>query len=140
MIINERINKIREHFCKGDNTAFAQILGKAPQYVSNLCNNGKKVGNKVLNEILMAFPAVNPIWLKLGEGEMLKGNVESSQKRETIAIDKEAWEVIRLQAKSLERKDAQVDELIQIIKDREKIYSKDVPDAGCVVAKVSSDE
>lgn len=79
-------------------------------------------------------------WLMTGNGEMLKKELETHHKRENISIDKEAWEVIRLQARSLERKDAQVDELIQIIKDKEKIHDKGVQDAECVVAKASSDE
>lgn len=74
MTINERIKKIRETFCNGDNKLFSSILGKSPQYISNLCNDGKKVGDKMLDEILSKFPQVNNIWLKMGDGEMIKDN------------------------------------------------------------------
>lgn len=102
--------------------------------------SGRDLSTKNIELILNYYTDINRLWLLTGEGEMLKGNVEPSQERETITIDKEAWEVIRLQAKSLDRKDAQVDELIQIIKDKEKMRDKDALDAGCAVAKASSDE
>jgi|GEM_PF-4889527 len=64
-----------------------------------------------------------------GEGKMLKeesvnaANTELHQ-RSTVLIDKEAWDVIKMQAKSLERKDNQMDELIQLLKNnREKTFT-----------------
>ncbi|MFV0326899.1 MAG: helix-turn-helix transcriptional regulator [Bacteroides xylanisolvens] len=48
------------------------MLGTSKQYASNISNDGKKVGDKVLDKILMLFPDVNPVWLKMGNGNMLK--------------------------------------------------------------------
>lgn len=72
MDINERINFVREKFCNGQNLDFALKLGYTPQFSSNICKSGKNVGEKVLNNILSIFPEINEVWLKLGQGEMLK--------------------------------------------------------------------
>ncbi len=71
MTINEKIAKIREVFCDGDNAKFAKMIGKQPQYASNICK-GKNVGEKLKEQILDIFPQVNRVWLLTGEGEMLK--------------------------------------------------------------------
>lgn len=72
MNINERIRKVRETFCNGENKRFADAIGKSPQYTSNICSTGKKVGGDVLDEILSIFPEVSEKWLKLGIEPMLK--------------------------------------------------------------------
>lgn len=72
MSVNERIKKVRDTFCNGDNSLFSEKIGTSKQYASNICNEGKNVGAKVLDKILNIFTEVNPIWLKLGEGDMLK--------------------------------------------------------------------
>lgn len=92
MTVNGRIKKIREHFSNGDNTLFAQMLGKTPQYTSNLCNEGKKVGEKILDEILKEFPKVSPIWLKMGEGDMLR--TETSFRNEVAPVDESEYMMV----------------------------------------------
>lgn len=77
MQLNERIHKIREEFCGGNNSEFASILEFKPQYASNICKNRKNIGDKTLDKILEKFPDINPVWLKMGEGEMLKENIDS---------------------------------------------------------------
>ena len=72
MDTNERICKIREHFCGGNNKVFAEVLGFSTQFASNITKSGKNVGDKTLDNILSKFPSVNPVWLKMGVGEMLK--------------------------------------------------------------------
>jgi hypothetical protein len=76
--MNERINLIRKEFCNGSNIEFAKTLGVSPQFSSNICKPGKKVGDKVLDKILAAFPQVNAVWLKMGQGEMLKDIVSTN--------------------------------------------------------------
>lgn len=72
MSINSRIKNIREEFCNDSNIEFANVLGVSRQYANNLVSEGKSIGEKVIDNILSKFPLVNPIWLKMGEGEMLK--------------------------------------------------------------------
>lgn len=61
---------------------------------------------------------INFLWIQKGEGQML---VESSTapmvaNSDTVSIPREAWEVIRSQAASLERKDRQVDEVLAMLR------------------------
>lgn len=72
MTINSRIKIIREQFCNDSNIELARILDVSRQYANNLVSEGKSVGDKVIDNILSKFSSINPIWLKLGEGEMLK--------------------------------------------------------------------
>ena len=72
MTINEKISKIRDAFCNGDNGVFATRLGVSTQYASNICKNGKNVGEKQKQHILDVFPDVSRSWLLAGEGTMLK--------------------------------------------------------------------
>jgi len=72
MSINSRIKIIRDTFCNGDNSEFAQMLGTSKQYASNISNEGKSVGKKVLDKLLTLFPEISAAWLLTGEGSMLK--------------------------------------------------------------------
>lgn len=72
MTINEKISKIRDAFCNGDNGVFATRLGVSTQYASNICKNGKNVGEKQKQHILDVFHDVSRSWLLAGEGTMLK--------------------------------------------------------------------
>ena len=80
MQVNERIKKIREHFCNGNNIQFAEILGVSPQYASDLVSGGS-VGNKKLDKILEKFPKVNPVWLKMNIGDMIENNINQKNNR-----------------------------------------------------------
>ena len=57
-------------------------------------------------------------WLQSGEGSMLKDTSTSTAPADSdnISIDRQAWEVIRSQAASLERKDKQMDELLEMLR------------------------
>jgi len=76
----QRIAKIRTYFCEDNNVLFAEKIGKKAAYTSQLCNGSKEAGNKMLEEILAAFPEVNRTWLYFGEGEMLKADEQSAVK------------------------------------------------------------
>ena len=83
--MNERIRKIREYFCDGSNAKFAKIMGISEQYASDMVS-GRSVGNKKLSKILEKFPEVNPVWLKIGDGEMIKNNVNQTVNSGGICI------------------------------------------------------
>ena len=95
MQLNERIEKIREVCCGGNNTIFAQKLNRSVQYASNITKPGKNVGVKVLDDILQAFPEVNDIWLKLGKGEMLNAPAECTNIKLYIMTINERIKAIR---------------------------------------------
>ena len=95
MQLNERIEKIREVCCGGSNTIFAQKLNRSTQYASNITKPGKNVGQKVLDDILQAFPDVNDVWLKLGKGEMLNVPSEYTNTKSYIMTINERIKEIR---------------------------------------------
>ena len=76
--IGKRITKIRQVYCDGKNTPFAERIGKDTSYSSQICNGTKTPGRSVLEEILAAFPEVSRPWLYFGEGKMLLADAEKS--------------------------------------------------------------
>jgi phage repressor protein C with HTH and peptisase S24 domain len=72
MAINNRIKKIRELFFNDKNILFAKELGISRQYANNIVSDGVSVGDSILELIMEKIPSINPVWLKMGEGEMLK--------------------------------------------------------------------
>ncbi len=77
MNINQRIKKIREMFFADRNILFANALGISRQYANNLVVDGTSVGDSMLDLILEKAPRINPVWLKMGKGEMLLSEIES---------------------------------------------------------------
>ncbi len=76
--ISKRISKIRQDFCDGKNTVFAERIGKDASYASQICVGAKVPGRGVLEEILTVFPEVSRPWLYFGEGRMLVADAEKS--------------------------------------------------------------
>lgn len=87
------------------------LIGKARKGKSDL-------GRNSIEKILKAYPDLSRVWLLNGEGPMLKDTSTSTAPAdsESVSIDRQAWEVIRSQAASLERKDKQVDELLEMLR------------------------
>lgn len=86
--IADRLSRIRFEFCNGDNKLLAETLGIAPQQCSNYINGKKGIGQKTINKILDAFPSINSAWLILGDGPMLReemnGSVSVSNSTNTV--------------------------------------------------------
>lgn len=76
------------------------------------------IGEKAAEKILMKYQDLERVWLLTGEGSMLKCTSTSMAPADSdnISIDRQAWEVIRSQAASLERKDKQMDELLEMLR------------------------
>lgn len=91
------------------------LIGKARKGKSDL-------GRNSIEKILKAYPDLSRAWLLTGEGPMLKDASTSMAPAdsENVSIDRQAWEVIRSQAASLERKDKQMDELLSMLREEMK--------------------
>lgn len=107
---------------------FQEKIGVSNSYIQNISEG---IGADVLNRITIQFPELNNVWLLTGEGSMLKTDPESSSESETITVSREAWDIIKRQAESLERKDAQISDLISILK---KINVQQDAPAACADA------
>ena len=79
--ISQRIDQIRQYFCNGVNIDFADKIGKDPTYTSQLCTGTKSIGNKIIEKILETFPEVSKSWLYLGEGEMLRTEIQHNEQQ-----------------------------------------------------------
>lgn len=109
---------------------FESRCGLSNGYISSM---RKGIGYKALEQISKTFPELNTVWLSTGEGEMLKNTDDhpavDPQSPEAspvpsevpggsvVVLPSEAWEVIKKQADSLERKDAQMDRVISLLED-----------------------
>lgn len=67
--INERIAQVVAHSGL-TKTAFGERLNVSQQYISKLCANGAP-SDRTINDICREF-SVDPLWLRTGDGEMIK--------------------------------------------------------------------
>lgn len=114
--------KIARHSLGLPSGEFAKQVSIDPRNYSSIETGKRNIGEKVLKKICDAFQ-INLDWVLTGEGYMLVKktsiNINDSQ---VISIPVDAWEVIKHQAESLNAKDKQMDELIQMLRDQ--LYKK----------------
>lgn len=135
MGINERFEKIIKDLYGNNKRAFANAVGISPTVVENVVGTRRgKPSYEVLEKIL-SNANINPTWLLKGEGVMVKldtgSSTPSESESETVTVSREAWDIIKRQAESLERKDAQISDLISILK---KINVQQDAPAACADA------
>lgn len=89
----------------------------------------KGFGREKLENVLKVFPELNRQWLLFGEGEMLKSPepAATSTTTATIEVAADAWEIIRQQAASLEKRDREIekrderiDRLLALLEEKDK--------------------
>jgi plasmid maintenance system antidote protein VapI len=103
----EKIEKLLSHFSLNP-TDFAKAIGKK---VQNVYDIQKKVdiSRNMADAITVAFPEVNKNWLLTGEGEMLKSTISQNN-----------VEGDNIQGNNFTVQKSQVDELIDLLKIKEK--------------------
>ena len=70
--VGERINKLVDHFCKGNKTAFGRAADIQSGVLAGIVGGrGSKPGFEILQKLLTAYPTVEPTWLLFGRGPML---------------------------------------------------------------------
>lgn len=67
MSVKERIKLFLEY--KGmSQSAFEKRCGLSNGYVNNI---RKSISDDILQKVVLTFPELNPVWLRMGEGKML---------------------------------------------------------------------
>lgn len=109
------------------------LIGQAKRGKSDL---GEKAAEKILNK----YHDLERVWLLTGEGSMLQesSTLTAPTDSETVSIPREAWETIRNQAASLERKDKQLDRLINQLEQWSSRYDQVSEHLGHLTEAVSS--
>ena len=114
MSVKDRLIKFLE-VKKISKSEFGRRIGVSSAYITSMRQSMQP--DKV-QRIALEFPDLNTTWLLTGEGPMLKDTLTSPATADSgsVSIDRQAWEVIRSQAASLERKDKQMDELLALLR------------------------
>ena len=118
MSVKDRLIKFLE-VKKISKSEFGRRIGVSSAYITSMRQSMQPAK---VQRIALEFPDLNTTWLLTGEGPMLKGPSTSTAPAdsENVSIDRQAWEVIRSQAASLERKDKQMDELLALLREEMK--------------------
>lgn len=110
------IRYLRDRELVYNEAQLASKLGIGRSFLSDMKNGRKEITEQTVLKLCELFPVLSAEWLISGVGSMV---VEPAAGHPpavgAVSIPWDAWEVIRLQAASLEKKDSQVDRLLDII-------------------------
>ena len=113
---------VQLHFCEEDLSEMTHYLTSR-----NYDRENKKIiplSQKMLDKIAIQYPELNRAWLLLEEGTMTtSGTDNSTLQNGCITIPAEAWTVIKQQAASLESRDSQINELIEMLKQQLSVHT-----------------
>ena len=126
--VNRRLKKIiGEVFHLTPLEFSSKYNDKKGQKTYNILNEVNGISNKMLEEILTAYPQINKVWLLTGEGEMLN----SEEKKYEAHKDELIYEQL---IEQLKKRISDKDELIKSLKeqiDLLKVHQKNnVPQEG----------
>lgn len=109
------IRYLRDRELVYNEAQLASKLGIGRSFLSDMKNGRKEITEQTVLKLCELFPVLSAEWLISGVGSMVVETAVHPPVVESVSIPGDAWEVIRLQAASLEKKDTQVDRLLDII-------------------------
>lgn len=109
------IRYLRDRELVYNEAQLASKMGISRQFLSDMKNGRKEISEQTVLKLCELFPVLSAEWLISGVGSMIVEPAVHPPVVESVSIPGDAWEVIRLQAASLERKDAQVDRVIDLL-------------------------
>lgn len=109
------IRYLRDRELVYNEAQLASKLGIGRSFLSDMKNGRKEITEQTVLKLCELFPVLSAEWLISGVGSMVVEPAVHPPVVEYVSIPGDAWEVIRLQAASLEKKDTQVDRLLDII-------------------------
>ena len=123
---NERLAQVIAYLKENRAIRNQQELSEMLEYDSptlSMAKNGKcDVPHGLLIKINELFPAISLQWMLYGEGKMVtdtplaqRSMLSPAHESNSITIPEDVWLVIKQQAASLERRDQQISQLIDII-------------------------
>lgn len=91
MIMNQRlkevINFLKEQRKVLSNGEFADKIGVGRSQISEVISGKRKFSERYVLKLLNTFPVINELWLRTGEGEMLKNPAYSQNVSPTLLTD-----------------------------------------------------
>lgn len=107
--INQRLILFLEKLGKTRNE-FASTLATSSRNVYNYLDEGRAPSVDFLQRVLTRYPSLDPGWLLMGEGEMIRGNGDVLRSRlEAVECEN------KLLRQQLSEKDVQIGKLIDIV-------------------------
>lgn len=116
---NQNFDKVKQrllYFAENMDIKKMNFYNKIGMKQSNFSGEGASSSLKSENiiKILIAFPEINPDWLLLGEGEMLRKNNTTI----TANSDENVSRLITILENTLKEKDSQINRLLSIIENK----------------------
>lgn len=128
-MVNNRIEALIQYFSNGNKSLFSKEIGVSPSVIGNI--TGERKGNpsfEVVQKILNAFASINPDWLMLGRGSMLREDQPSNQTTLSVQSADNSF-LLNMYKEERAKSDAQAEE-IGALKQQVKTLEKQLEDLG----------
>ncbi len=125
MSVKERIKFFLEY--KGlSQSAFEKRCGLSNGYVNNI---RKSISDNILQKVALTFPELNPVWLRMGEGNMLLNEIKVDNRKndtpqvltdksvEYMTLPVEIFKLIQTQAETILSQQRVIEERLSSPKD-----------------------
>ena len=125
--ISERVKLFIEH--KGITVnKFSDNVGTSNSYFNKLIKNNTTIGSDKIESILRAYPEINPEWLIIGSGNMLKNqNIDIVLENNTNnSLCKKENEILKMNIKVHEETINMLREKIEFLNEKIEFLKKDI--------------